>query len=81
MFCRWTFYRLHEQSIFLDVLLSLLIISLLMAIGMREMPSAMKKAERLRAFSDFNSVRVSASEYFAVNGRWLAHEVMHAAMQ
>ena len=77
MFNRWSFYRLHRQRFFLDVLLSLLIISLLLSLGMREMPLTMRKVERLRAFSDFQSARVSSSEYFAVNGSWPAHEVRH----
>lgn len=72
---RWRFYRLHRQRFFLDVLLSLLIISLLLSLAMREAPLTIRKAERLRAFSDFQSAQLSSSEYFAVNGIWPTHEV------
>ena len=77
MFGRWTFYRLHRQSFFLDVLFSLLIISLLLSLAMREIPAATRKAERLRAFSDFQSAQTISMEYFAVNGIWPTREVSH----
>ena len=75
MLKRWSFYRLHRQRFFLDVLLSLFIISLLSSLAMREASLTIRKVERLRAFSDFQSAQLSSSEYFAVNGVWPVHEV------
>ena len=77
MFKHLAFYRLHRQNIFFEVLLSLLIIALLMTLEIHEMSVAMRKADRIRAFSDFQPARLSTSEYFALNGFWPTHEVTY----
>ena len=77
MFKRLAFYRPHRQTVFFEVLLSLLIIAVLMTLGIREMSVAVRKAEQIRAFSDFQPARLSAAEYFALNGFWPTHALTY----
>jgi hypothetical protein len=74
-FKRWRFYCPYRENVFLDVLLSILIITLLVSFAAWEMPVATKKAERLRVFSDAQMVKMGAMEYFAVRGAWPTREV------
>jgi type IV pilus assembly protein PilA len=69
--------RPYRQHIFLEILMSLIVIALLLSFAIREMKAAVAKAEGLGAFSDFTTARAALVESFALGGTWPDRQLFH----